>query len=250
MLSSRTARAFSGSPLSRRTPLESRRFTVRYTAPPTRLVDVLDEAVALYWATLNEDGNDINQLRQREVVHLVEEVSLSMKPPISDRLDQAIVSSAMHGDSLVLLAREFVETQANPPKTKEELQVRLDQLKTLIAPIKKREAGNLIVQEPDVIVSNMPSTDAVDVAASGAKPSLENKFVVEAVNGRQDRSIDTISDEKAIVEAEVLTAIVTAVAVGVAFVAKFPMVIAGSPLLSSKFAAFMTWFQVRLNEFP
>jgi hypothetical protein len=249
MLSSRTARAFSGSPLSRRTPLESRRFTVRYTAPPTRLVDVLDEAVALYWATLNEDGNDINQLRQREVVHLVEEVSLSMKPPISDRLDQAIVSSAMHGD-LVVLAREFVETQANPPKTKEELQVRLDQLKTLIAPIKKREAGNLIVQEPDVIVSNMPSTDAVDVAASGAKPSLENKFVVEAVNGRQDRSIDTISDEKAIVEAEVLTAIVTAVAVGVAFVAKFPMVIAGSPLLSSKFAAFMTWFQVRLNEFP
>jgi hypothetical protein len=180
---------------------------------------------------------------------LVEEVSLSMKPPISDRLDQAIMSSAMHGD-LVVLAREFVETQANPPKTKEELQVRLDQLKTLIAPIKKREAGNLIVQEPDVIVSNMPSTDAVDVAASGAKPSLENKFVVEAVNGRQDRSIDTISDEKAIVEAEVLTAIVTAVAVGVAFVAKFPMVIAGSPLLSSKFAAFMTWFQVRLNEFP
>jgi hypothetical protein len=234
--------------LSRRTPFQSRRLTVRYTTPPTRLEDVLDEAVALYWATLSEEDNDINQLRQREVVQLVEDVSLSMKPPVSDRLDQAIASSTLTGNSLVQLATEFLETQANPPKTKEELQVRLDQLKTLITPTKKLAGGILNVQKPEMIVSN-------DVAASGAEQSIEKELVVEVVNDRQDRYIDTFSDETADAGlepsgVEMLTAMVTAVVVGVAFVAKFPMVIAGSPLLSSKFAALMTWFQVRLNEFP
>lgn len=246
----RTSRAFSCSPLSRRTPFQSRRLTVRYTTPPTRLEDVLDEAVALYWATLSEEDNDINQLRQREVVQLVEDVSLSMKPPVSDRLDQAIASSTLTDNSLIQLATEFLETQANPPKTKEELQVRLDQLKTLISPTKKLAGGILNVQKPEMemIVSN-------DVAASGAEQSIEKELVVEVVNDRQDRYIDTFSDETADAGlepsgVEMLTAMVTAVVVGVAFVAKFPMVIAGSPLLSSKSAALITWFQVRLNEFP
>ena len=205
------------------------RMSTRTKMLSPKLVKVLDEAMALYsfCTGLNENATqqEIMALRQREILQLVEDVSITMMKPtvLSGRLDEAILNASAF--DVVEIAKEYMEQSQTQENSEEVLQIRLEQLKILMmAPRRQYKVEPMLV-----MVSDHNFTQADDLFH---RTSPEDEMVTTYVPPMLDTFKALDSEQDDISPAKLMVALVIAVTAGFVLMSKVPIVMVGATLSS------------------